>query len=196
MLVWPSAGAYCLFDGGLAHGVLDSAAGGWRATLLVNWWTHRPRGVCELQADDLPRLGLTALRRETAAEAAVSGVSDIQQQQQQLLPALLHRLQLGRGLLAPAVLPRCRVELSAVEGGGVEPQLVDEVLESHGLALTGCSAISGAAFDHPGLLLCPVDAPPPGECGSDAPLQTLAAFVLDDGSESTSDSSSDCNGDG
>jgi hypothetical protein len=43
VLVWPQRGSYCLFDGRLAHGVLDSCSSSLRATLLVNWWAQRPQ---------------------------------------------------------------------------------------------------------------------------------------------------------
>jgi len=43
MLVWPVKGTYCLFDGRLGHGVLDSCSGSIRATLLVNWWSKCPQ---------------------------------------------------------------------------------------------------------------------------------------------------------
>jgi hypothetical protein len=43
MLVWPLKGNYCLFDGQLGHGVLDSCSSSIRATLLVNWWTGCPQ---------------------------------------------------------------------------------------------------------------------------------------------------------
>jgi hypothetical protein len=42
-LVYPLAGSYCVFDGRLGHGVLDSFSKATRATVLVNWWTHQPR---------------------------------------------------------------------------------------------------------------------------------------------------------
>lgn len=42
-LVWPRANTYCVFDGRLGHGVLDSCSSSKRITFLVNWWTHRPQ---------------------------------------------------------------------------------------------------------------------------------------------------------
>lgn len=42
-LVFPAANAYCLFDGGLGHGVLDCGLDGVRTTFLVNWWERRPQ---------------------------------------------------------------------------------------------------------------------------------------------------------
>ncbi len=43
MLVYPENGMYCLFEGHLAHGVLESCSQQDRATLLVNWWTRQPQ---------------------------------------------------------------------------------------------------------------------------------------------------------
>jgi hypothetical protein len=50
MLVWPFKGTYCLFDGQLGHGVLDSCSSSIRATLLVNWWTGCPQVRCRVGA--------------------------------------------------------------------------------------------------------------------------------------------------
>lgn len=45
-LSFPLAGNYCLFDGALGHGVLDAGdEAEMRATLLINWWQHRPEAV-------------------------------------------------------------------------------------------------------------------------------------------------------
>jgi hypothetical protein len=43
MMVWPMKGTYCIFDGQLGHGVLDSCSSSIRATLLVNWWSRCPQ---------------------------------------------------------------------------------------------------------------------------------------------------------
>lgn len=45
-VVYPRRGAFAVFDGGLGHGVLGSAAPGLRATLLINWWPHQPQVCC------------------------------------------------------------------------------------------------------------------------------------------------------
>lgn len=42
-LVFPTANHYCLFDGGLGHGVLECSHNDVRATFLVNWWEQRPQ---------------------------------------------------------------------------------------------------------------------------------------------------------
>ena len=42
VFVPPSAGKYCVFDGALGHGVLDSSNTERRMTLLVNWWKEKP----------------------------------------------------------------------------------------------------------------------------------------------------------
>lgn len=52
VLAWPTPGALLVFDGALAHGVLDSAGAGVRRTLLVNWWRAQPRAVRRATADE------------------------------------------------------------------------------------------------------------------------------------------------
>lgn len=42
-LIYPRRGAFAVFDGGLGHGVIGSAAADLRATLLINWWPHQPQ---------------------------------------------------------------------------------------------------------------------------------------------------------
>ena len=56
MVIYPETGLYCIFDGKLAHGVLESTSRQDRATLLVNWWTSQPEvlhtaAVCIVNAD-------------------------------------------------------------------------------------------------------------------------------------------------
>lgn len=43
VLVWPRAAHYCVFDGALGHGVLDTCSQVQRVTFLVNWWRTRPQ---------------------------------------------------------------------------------------------------------------------------------------------------------
>ncbi|BDA41198.1 hypothetical protein COCOBI_01-8530 [Coccomyxa sp. Obi] len=50
-VVYPRRGAFAVFDGGLGHGVLGSAAAGLRATLLINWWPHQPQDVSAITAE-------------------------------------------------------------------------------------------------------------------------------------------------
>ena len=42
-IVLPRANTMALFDGRLAHGVLESSSRQPRATLLINWWTYQPQ---------------------------------------------------------------------------------------------------------------------------------------------------------
>ena len=43
ILCWPCKGNILVFDGGHAHGVLESAnVEDIRMTLLVNWWSEQP----------------------------------------------------------------------------------------------------------------------------------------------------------
>ncbi len=51
VLAWPSHNALLVFDGALAHGVLDSASRAVRRTLLVNWWRSQPRKVARASAE-------------------------------------------------------------------------------------------------------------------------------------------------
>lgn len=55
LLIYPETGLYCIFDGKLAHGVLESCSTQDRSTLLVNWWRHQPQ-VCPDMATDLDTL--------------------------------------------------------------------------------------------------------------------------------------------
>jgi len=43
VFVLPTAGKFCIFEGSLGHGVLDSSNSEKRATLLINWWTEQPQ---------------------------------------------------------------------------------------------------------------------------------------------------------
>ena len=48
VLAWPAANRYCIFDGRLGHGVLDSPCQDLRATLLINFWRSKPQARPEL----------------------------------------------------------------------------------------------------------------------------------------------------
>ena len=48
VLAWPAANRYCIFDGRLGHGVLDSPCQDLRATLLINFWRTKPQARPEL----------------------------------------------------------------------------------------------------------------------------------------------------
>lgn len=43
VLLWPHKDAFSVFNGGLAHGVLDSSCSQKRATMLINWWKSQPQ---------------------------------------------------------------------------------------------------------------------------------------------------------
>ena len=49
-LVFPRKNSYCIFDGALGHGVLDSGRQDVRVTLLVNWWKKRPENIERMMA--------------------------------------------------------------------------------------------------------------------------------------------------
>eukprot|EP01023_Acetabularia_acetabulum_P018654 TRINITY_DN19420_c0_g3_i1.p1 TRINITY_DN19420_c0_g3~~TRINITY_DN19420_c0_g3_i1.p1 ORF type:complete len:287 (-),score=41.93 TRINITY_DN19420_c0_g3_i1:298-1158(-) len=45
-IIHPRQNSMLVFDGGMAHGVLDSdSEGDTRATLLINWWASQPDGI-------------------------------------------------------------------------------------------------------------------------------------------------------
>lgn len=52
-IVFPAFNNYCIFDGRLAHGVLDSRSNKIRKTFLINWWQKRPKSVKEITQHDL-----------------------------------------------------------------------------------------------------------------------------------------------
>jgi hypothetical protein len=70
-LVFPEAGAYCVFDGALGHGVLEAGGAARRATLLVNWWAARPSALGPAPAPELAAVdGAPAEAADAAVEAA------------------------------------------------------------------------------------------------------------------------------
>lgn len=46
VIIPPESGKFCVFDGKLGHGVLESSNPSKRVTMLVNWWTHEMPAVC------------------------------------------------------------------------------------------------------------------------------------------------------
>lgn len=58
VLAWPSPNCVLVFDGALAHGVLDSASTRVRRTMLVNWWRAQPQGVQRERAEEYVERGL------------------------------------------------------------------------------------------------------------------------------------------
>ena len=54
-VVLPRANTMALFDGRLAHGVLESSSRQPRATLLINWWSYQPQ-ACPSHFSRHPRL--------------------------------------------------------------------------------------------------------------------------------------------
>lgn len=114
VLAWPTSGALLVFDGALAHGVLDSRSSVVRRTILVNWWSAAPTGV----------------RRLTAAEYAGDH-------------ALSQPLSLdddGAPSAERASVPL--FELLAASDCGDGPQLLDEVLRARGFDPDQASAVA------------------------------------------------------
>ena len=74
VLCYPRSGALFVFDGALAHGVLESAKQGRRKTLLMNWWARRPCNVESIDADAME--GMARIVRNDALDVAVPANSD------------------------------------------------------------------------------------------------------------------------
>ncbi|CAE7912927.1 unnamed protein product, partial [Symbiodinium sp. KB8] len=66
--VWPSPGRYLLFPGFWLHCVLhpEEWLPGDRITLLINWWSREPKGLCPSPALGLPTTWRPALSAATA----------------------------------------------------------------------------------------------------------------------------------
>jgi len=78
--IFPQKNSYCVFDGRLGHGVLDSGCKEERITLLINWWQCKPENIDELEIPGV----------ET--ETATNGVADGKGHSclQQTLPECIH----------------------------------------------------------------------------------------------------------
>lgn len=47
--IFPRENSYCVFDGRLGHGVLDSGCKKERITLLINWWQFKPENIDRIE---------------------------------------------------------------------------------------------------------------------------------------------------
>ena len=85
LLVYPRQGSYCLFDGRLGHGVLDSFSSAQRTTMLVNWWESQPESVAVLRDEEIGERGMTRMesKKEQQAEQQQQKEEEEQQQQQE-----------------------------------------------------------------------------------------------------------------
>ncbi|KAL6777699.1 hypothetical protein ACKKBG_A15310 [Auxenochlorella protothecoides x Auxenochlorella symbiontica] len=160
-LSFPLAGNYCIFDGALGHGVLDAGdEAEMRATLLINWWQHRPEAV--------GRAPLMPAQAE-AAEGGDAGLgSDA-------------RWKLADLCLGERALPIPSIAVDAARLAGEDDMLLpDNLLAENGVALHGPGAVHAVTFHHQGLSLCPID-------GGEG-LSIAAALVLAQDGESSSES--------
>ena len=164
VLVWPSPNALLVFDGALAHGVLDSASPNVRRTMLVNWWRRQPRSVDRATAAEyaaVHKLALPSLDREQAAA-----------------PACRHML-----------IPVC--ELRSASDCAEGPAKLEDVLEARGC---GPALTPAVALHHPDAVLWQVEAADEDAAAAtagDAEAPTLVAALIPDelvGSESESGS--------
>lgn len=133
LLVFPEAGNFCIFDGRLGHGVLDTSLIAGRQTFLINFWETRPQ----------------AIERVTPAHVEEFGFSPDPG------PLPLPAADAIARCAVPALYLDPPSTRGAEEGGG--PVSLRGVLERQGCQLTGPGAVSIVSIRHPGHLLYPVD---------------------------------------
>ncbi|KAK9916860.1 hypothetical protein WJX75_008079 [Coccomyxa subellipsoidea] len=152
-LIYPRRGAFAVFDGGLGHGVIGSAAADLRATLLINWWPHQPQEVQAITAEE-------AARHSIAMKPWPRSTANTVSSQSNSASAAGDNLMCGvtgwEGAAGPRAQPIRVLKLPPAEGAqGVIS--VDDLLLSKGLSLVGSNAISSVAVDHEGWALYPLD---------------------------------------
>ncbi len=74
VLSYPKENRVLVFDGRLAHGVLDSMNEVTRKSLLVNFWEERPEAVLPVTSEDVAKHGLFEDKAEDKAEECVAAV--------------------------------------------------------------------------------------------------------------------------
>lgn len=180
-LCFPIAGHYCIFDGRLGHGVLDSGEGAsLRATLLVNWWQHKPQAVdrtpggCRPErpfqpAQAQPPTATGAPRRLDVPVVAVpaskldgpDGLLPVRPSEG-ALPRLARDGVVCRETEDWAEMARCRPAAHARPEQSSRDRCrlpahtalqVDFVLEDAGIKLAGPGSVDGVTLRHPGLVL-------------------------------------------
>ena len=172
VLVWPSPNALLVFDGELAHGVLDSASRRVRRSLLVNWWREQPRNVGRCTANEY---------------AAVHA----------LAPALVHDASASEAPAARRVdIPVCELRAAADCEDGPVP--LEEALARHGC---GPDRTPAVAIHHPDAVVWQVETAQEEAAAADATAHVplVAALIPDEmaggDSESSSSSSSSSSSD-
>ncbi|GAB4814754.1 hypothetical protein N2152v2_001800 [Parachlorella kessleri] len=211
-LVFPAANCYCLFDGGLGHGVLDCGHNEVRTTFLVNWWAQQPEAVQRVSEEDIVRFQLTragassSLDSEelTAVEVACATSDDDDNEATSSRSSSSSRdgsrccsfasgacceTGMEQGVAARVPLPSVTVCEQEVEVDGF--LTLDDLLQDRGLALSGVGAVPGIALSHPGLVLFPLEGSQlrasAGEVQIGAALVPLSSLPEDSGCSSGSD---------
>ncbi|EIE26255.1 hypothetical protein COCSUDRAFT_64407 [Coccomyxa subellipsoidea C-169] len=192
-MIYPRRGAFAVFDGGLGHGVLGSAAPDLRATLLINWWPHQPQGVNAITPKEASEHSLSIKRWPCSTSSTASSGA---------IPATAGNLPLQQLSLGGSQLPTAEPASQAAQAGAQSAvpgrpdgsssssaagssageqgseRGVDGLLYSKGLSLVGSSAVSSVAIDHSGWALYPLgDEAQEEQEEGEAPMQTAAVFV-------------------
>jgi hypothetical protein len=77
-LIFPIENSYCIFDGRLGHGVLDSAVTSRRVTLLVNWWALKPLKILRAPVIQFSETSNAIATQSESTEIIVQQVHEIQ----------------------------------------------------------------------------------------------------------------------
>ncbi|KAH7619643.1 hypothetical protein Ndes2526B_g06625 [Nannochloris sp. 'desiccata'] len=129
--IFPRKNSYCLFDGRLGHGVLDTGCKKERITLLINWWQLKP--------ENIDRIEIPGKEGESTANGAKA------------LPLLPPQ----------QTLPECiypeTIQVTEAELGEDDMVFIDDLLAARGISLIGKDAVHAVTIKHPKLCLYPVD---------------------------------------
>lgn len=77
-LIFPVENSYCIFDGRLGHGVLDSAVTSRRVTLLVNWWAQKPLKIQRAPVIPIREMSYAIATQSESIEIIAEQVEEIQ----------------------------------------------------------------------------------------------------------------------
>eukprot|EP00210_Caulerpa_lentillifera_P001653 g1589.t1 len=142
VFVLPTTGKFCIFDGSLGHGVLDSSNSEKRATLLVNWWTEQPRNIHRPNKAELEQLVLRG------------GSSSVPQKSIILKTPGLCTGSLTRVQQASYPVIRIPDEDEDIQESGI---LMDDLLDSYLLDSFGVNAQQAVCVRYSGHVLYPID---------------------------------------
>lgn len=173
-LVFPVENSYCIFDGRLGHGVLDSGLTSRRVTLLVNWWAHKPLKIVRAPVTQLTEMAdILATQRKIIETKIAEQAYEIQVCEADLDG---QELLLVRVTTFPSSTGDERNSL-LMHSASIHDSQVDDILLQRQKKLTGASAIQMLRMLHCGLALYPIEAEQLIQ-GDGPSIQVGAGFML------------------